>query len=214
MGGTVSRPRSQRRAVDREWHRGLTRDGVVAEALRILDDEGRDSLTMRRLATALGIEAASLYAHVRSKDDLVDAVLDSVLDLVPLPPEGPDARTALVGGFRGYRATLVAHPNVVLLMTERARSSGAQFRLAGRSIELLESVGLSNRAAVDAHVTLIAYSLGFILQEVSRPASLPPGVTPSATVQRTLKTLAERSVDERFDVGLELILDGVGVPNA
>jgi AcrR family transcriptional regulator len=167
---------------------------------------------MRRLATELDVEAPSLYAHVRSKDDLIDAVLDSVLDLVPLPPDGPDARTALAAGFRGYRATLLRHPNIVLLMTERARSSGAQFRLAGRSIELLESAGLSNRAAVDAHVTLIAYTLGFILQEVSRPASLPPGFKPDPTITRTLATLVERSVDDRFDVGLELILDGAGVP--
>jgi AcrR family transcriptional regulator len=197
---------------DRAWHRGLSRSAVIEEALRILDAEGRDALTMRRLATAVGVEAPSLYAHIRSKDDLVDAVLDSVLDLVPLPPEGPDVRTALLVGFRGYRATLLGHPNIVLLMTDRARSSSAQLRLAGRSIELLEGAGLSNRAAVDAHITLIAFTLGFILQEVSRPASLPPDVTPSPAIQRTLRTLAERSVDDRFDVGLELILDGAGLP--
>ena len=62
--------------VDRTWHRGLTREAIVAEALRILDDDGRDALTMRRLATALDIEAPSLYAHIRGKDELVDAVLD------------------------------------------------------------------------------------------------------------------------------------------
>ena len=132
MGGSVSRPRTPGRTADRDWHRGLSRDVVIAGALRIVDADGRDALTMRRLATELDVEAPSLYAHVRSKDDLIDAVLDSVLDLVPLPPDGPDARTALAAGFRGYRATLLRHPNIVLLMTERARSSGAQFRLAGR----------------------------------------------------------------------------------
>jgi TetR/AcrR family tetracycline transcriptional repressor len=210
----VSRPQAQRTAATRDWHRGLTRDVVIAEALRIVDADGRNALTMRRLATALEVEAPSLYAHVRSKDDLIDAVLDSVLDRVPLPPDGPDARTTLAAGFRGYRATLLGHPNIVLLMTERGRSSLAQFRLAGRSIELLESEGLSNRQAVDVHVTAIAYTLGFVFQEVSRPASLPPGLIPDPTMVRTLKTLAERSVDDRFDVGLGLIFDGAGLPRA
>ena len=68
------------------------------------------------------------------------------------------------------------------------------------------------RAAVDTHVTLVAFTLGFILQEVSRPTT--PAVPPAELEQRigpVLRTLAERSVDERFEVGLHLILDGAGV---
>ena len=92
-------------------------------------------------------------------------------------------------------------------------SSGSQLRLAQRSIEILESVGLSARAAIDAHVTLIAYVLGFILQEVSRPTTPQTAIASSPLLVRALSTLAERSVDERFEVGLALILDGVGVPS-
>ena len=106
--------------------------------------------------------------------------------------------------------TLVAHPRVVMLMLERADRSAAQARLITRSIELLESLGLSTRAAVDAHVTLVAYVLGFIVQEVGRPTTTPaPVAATSPTLAKALSTLAERSVDERFTVGLELILDGV-----
>ena len=196
------------------WHRGLNRDAVVAEALRILDEEGRDALTMRRLAQALEVEAASLYAHVGSKDELVDAVLDRVLESVILPEPDLDVRAALVAGFAGYRRTLVAHPAVVLLMTERARTSQIQLRLAQRSIELLEAAGLSTRAAVDAHVTVLAFVLGFILQEVSRPRTQAPDVVPSPLMRRVMATLAERAVDDRFEVGLGLILDGVGIPRS
>jgi len=188
---------------------------VAAAALRTLDEEGRAGLTMRKLAASLGVEAASLYTHVASKDDLVDAVLDSVLDSVILPEPDADARGSLLAGFLSYRRALVAHPSVVILMTERARFSRSQFRLAHRSIEILESVGLTERAAVDAHVTLVAYVLGFILQEVTRPRTTPPAVTETSPLLRSvLSTLAERSVDERFEVGLALILDGVGVPRA
>ena len=200
------------RTRERAWHRGLDRESVVAEALRILDAEGRGALTMRHLAASLQVEAASLYAHVGSKDDLVDAVLDRVLDSVVLPKAGTDLRAALAAGFASYRRTLTGHPAIVHLMTERARLSGSQIRLAQRSIELLQAAGLSMRAAVDTHVTLVAFVLGFILQEVSRPTAPAPVGAGSPLMREVVATLAERSVDDRFAVGLELILDGAGIP--
>jgi AcrR family transcriptional regulator len=194
----------------RAWHRGLDRAAVTTEALRILDSEGRDALTLRHLAAALGVEAPSLYAHVRSKDDLVDGVLDAVLDEVVLPGPGLDARAELAAAFGSYRRTLLAHPAAVMLMLERAHYSASQARLVTRSIELFESVGLSTRGAVDAHVTLVAFVIGFIAQEVGRPTRAPQAVADASPVlARALSTLVQRSVDERFAVGLELILDGV-----
>jgi AcrR family transcriptional regulator len=184
----------------------------VSAALALLDAEGRDALTMRRLATVLEVEAPSLYAHLGSKDELVDAVLDRVLESVVVPPPGPDVRTSLREGFGAYRGALLRHPWVVGLMTERARLSGQQIRLAGHSIGLMEAAGLSTRAAVDAHVTLVAFVLGFVLQEVSRPTAPPSAdVEIGPVLRRALPVLAERPVDDRFRVGLELILDGAGV---
>lgn len=191
------------------WHRGLDRDVVVGEALRILDEEGRAALTMRNLATALRVEAPSLYAHVAGKDELVDAVLDRVLNGIELPPPTGKPRADLVAGFSAYRRTLLAHPECVLLMTERARFSSAQARLASRSVVLLEAAGLSTREAVDTHVTLIAMVLGFILQEVARPAPMPPELLESDPVlRRAVAALVQRSVDDRFEVALQLVLDG------
>jgi AcrR family transcriptional regulator len=197
-------------AKSRPFHRGLTRDTVLATALRVLDADGRDALTMRRLATELDVEAASLYTHVRSKDDLVDGVLDVVLDAVPLPKPDQPWRVALADGFRGYRAALLAHPVVVPLITERGRTSAAQLRLVERSIELLESAGLPIEKAVEAHLTLVAYTIGFVAQEAGRSPSMPPDVIESsATLQRVIPALLARTPDERFDAGLERILDGV-----
>jgi AcrR family transcriptional regulator len=191
------------------WHRGLDRDIVVGEALRILDEEGRGALTMRNLARALHVEAASLYAHVAGKDELVGAALDRVLDAIELPPPTNDGRADLVAGFSTYRRGLLAHPECVMLITERARFSSSQARLATRSITLLEAAGLSTRAAVDAHVTLIAMTLGFILQEVARPAPTPRELLEAEPVlRRALPALAQRSVDDRFETALQLILDG------
>jgi AcrR family transcriptional regulator len=196
-----------------DWHRGLDRDAVVTAALRLIDEQGREALTMRRLATELRVEAASLYAHVAGKDDLVDAILDRVLDGIELPPPGRDPRQAIVEGFTTYRRGLLAHPSIVLLMTERVRFTRSQARLATRSITLFEEAGLTTDRAVAAHVTLIAYVLGFILQEVARPTAPAPGLIEADPVlRRTLAALGRTTVDERFATGLAMILDGA-LPN-
>lgn len=195
---------------DPPWHRGIDRRVIIEAGLRLLDSAGVGALTMRRLSSELHVQAASLYAHVAGKDDLVDAILDLVLDSVPLPDESVGWRAALETGFRNYRSTLVAHPAVVILMTGRAQRSAVQLRLAARSIELLQSGGLTMRQAVDAHVTLISYTLGFVLQEVSRSTTTPtPPIEVSPVMRAAMATLVERSVDQRFEVGLDLILQGV-----
>lgn len=194
----------------RSWHRGLDRDAVITQALKILDSEGRPALTMRRLAADLEVEPASLYAHVQSKQDLIDGVLDRVLDEVELPDMTADWRADMRAGLGTYRQTLRGHAATVLLMTERARGSPSQARLVVRSIETLEGAGLSTRDAVDAHVVLVAYVLGFVLQEVGRPWTMPPSVIgTSLVIERTVRTLLTRSVDERFEIGLSVILDGI-----
>ncbi len=205
----MARPTS---TAKRSFHRGLTRDAVLTAALHLIDTEGRDALTMRRLAADLDVEAASLYTHVRSKDDLVDAVLDRVLDTVPLPSPDRSWHDGLVEGFSGYRSALTAHPAVVPLVTERGRMSTAQLRLVERSILLLESAGLSTVQAVQAHVTLVGYTIGFVVQETGRSPELPAGVLMSSDVlPRTMGALLSLSVDDRFRAGLELILSGVGL---
>src|SRR5689334_4092199 len=70
--------------------RALSRDAIADAALRIVDTEGLDALTMRAVGQALGTGAASLYAHVASKDELLELVIERVIGEVPDLPE-PDA---------------------------------------------------------------------------------------------------------------------------
>ena len=69
---------------------GLSKQRVVAEAMRLADREGVDGLSMRRLAGALGAGAMSLYHYVASKEELLDAMIDVVFEEIELPPEETD----------------------------------------------------------------------------------------------------------------------------
>jgi AcrR family transcriptional regulator len=67
----------------------LTRERVLRMAIRLADREGIDAVSMRRVGQALGVEAMSLYTHVRDKDDLLGGMADLVVGEIPLP-SGPD----------------------------------------------------------------------------------------------------------------------------
>src|SRR5947207_14126671 len=90
---------------------GLSRERICREALALVDDEGLEALSMRRLGARLGVEAMSLYRHVRNKADLLDALHVAVLaDIAPEPsdPHSDEAdwRLMLGGMARALRAAL------------------------------------------------------------------------------------------------------------
>jgi TetR/AcrR family tetracycline transcriptional repressor len=106
---------------------GLSRDRVCAEALALVDEEGLEALTMRRLAARLDCEAMSLYRHVKDKADLLDALHAAVLGgLQPeetsepkKTPQKSEWRSLLGGLARALRSLLLRHPNVLPLFTSR-----------------------------------------------------------------------------------------------
>jgi len=97
----------------------LSRERIVGEALALLDDEGVAGLTMRRLAARLGVKAASLYHHVQSQDDLIDALHEQInvdIDTSLLDDRTPAGLTAFA---RSYRDAYRAHPDAVDLVSRR-----------------------------------------------------------------------------------------------
>jgi AcrR family transcriptional regulator len=92
----------------------LTRERIVAAALTLIDRDGLDAVTMRRIADELGVQAPSLYNHMRSKEALLDAVAASVIEQVDASAfERLDWRAALETWAWSYYEALVAHPNLV-----------------------------------------------------------------------------------------------------
>jgi AcrR family transcriptional regulator len=97
----------------------ITRDVVLAAALEIIDADGADGLSMRRLARALDRDPMILYRHAPNKAALLDGVAETVLAQLTVDSADPDWATQLRTVARGYRRLALAHPKVVPLLVTR-----------------------------------------------------------------------------------------------
>ena len=104
--------------------RPITADEVVEVAGRIVDAQGADALTMRRLADELGVAVTSIYWHVGNRDELVDALVDRLLaDVGTLRARGTTPRERIASLARALRKKLLDRPQLVALAHERAKTA-------------------------------------------------------------------------------------------
>src|SRR5919204_5267960 len=87
----------------------LTRERVVAAGIELADRDGIESISMRKLAQELGVEAMSLYTHVRSKNDLLAGMADTVISQIPVSAEGTDWKTSLRQLALAARGVMLRH---------------------------------------------------------------------------------------------------------
>ena len=203
----------------------LTRDRVLRAALELADEGGTAALTMQRIGRRLGVEAMSLYRHVRNKDDILDGIVDLVFAEVELPADRSNWRTVLRAQSISTRAALRRHPWAITLMESRMTPGPANLRTHEDTITVLLDAGCSAVMATHAYNLVDSYVYGFALQEVNFPfsnaeelaamseeilANLQADEYPnSARVARELLTSGFDYADE-FEFGLDLILDAIG----
>jgi AcrR family transcriptional regulator len=150
---------------------GLTREQVVRAALDLLDDVGLAGLSMRGLADRLGVKAASLYWHLRDKEQLLDLLSESILGEVPESPDGP-WRPALEAFAHDYRRVLLAHRDAARVVAG-FQSGPAALRRYERLIASLLAAGFPASDAADAAVLLFGqYVPAFVADEAA--GSPPP----------------------------------------
>lgn len=190
-------------------------------ARQLADERGVASLTMRKLAERLGVEAMSLYHHVANKDEILDHMVDAVFADIELPAPGTGWKDAMRQRAISARAALVRHPWAVGLMETRTNPGEATLRHHDAVIGCLRQSGFSIAMAAHACSLLDSYTYGFVLQELSLPlvspevaanilSRLPTGTYPYFTeliVEHALKP-GSAYADE-FEFGLDLILDGL-----
>jgi AcrR family transcriptional regulator len=202
--------------------RGLSKQRVVAEAIRLADREGVDGLSMRRLADALGAGAMSLYHYVANKDELLDAMIDVVFEEIELPPEGTDWQSAMRRRTISARQVLARHPWAIGLMESRTSPGPAHLRHREAVTACLRKAGFPVLMATHANWLLDVYLYGFALQEASLPfgsadefadmaedvflPQLPPDEFPYLNESAAALVAANYDPAEEFLFGLDLVL--------
>jgi AcrR family transcriptional regulator len=150
----------------------ITRDVVLATALEIIDRDGADALSMRRLARALGRDPMILYRHAPNKAALLDGVAEIVLGRLKVDPADPDWAAQLRSVARDYRQLALAHPHVVPLLVTRPFATPLGLRPQGtlRPLEdvltLLTRVGFSKLHALHIYRALFGFLHGHVLDEL------------------------------------------------
>ena len=203
----------------------LTRQRVLDTAVELADRDGVGSLSMRKLAQELGVEAMSLYHHVAGKDAILDGLIDIVFSEIELPSGRTDWKDAMRQRAISAREALRRHPWATSLMESRPTPGPANLRHHDAVLGILRNGGFSIELAAHAYSLLDAYIYGFALQENSLPFGTPEE---TAEVAQTIMAefaggtyphLTEIAVEHvlqpgydygnEYQFGLELILDGL-----
>ncbi|MGA8211336.1 MAG: TetR/AcrR family transcriptional regulator C-terminal domain-containing protein [Nocardioidaceae bacterium] len=203
----------------------LNRERTLSVALAVADAEGIEAVTMRRLARELGVEAASLYHHVRGKEEILDGLVEAVASKIELPKGFASWRQSISQRAHHTRATLRNHPWAVSLMASRTSPGPATLRLLETGIQYFREGGFSIVLAAQAISTVDSYVHGFVLQEVNLPFrdESELAVMTGAIMERfpasefpylfelTLEHVLQPGYDygQEFDSGLKVVLDGV-----
>ncbi len=204
----------------------VTRERAIRVAVALADERGIESLSMRTLAAELGIQAMSLYYHVKGKDDILDGMLDVVHSEFATPEAGDDWRSAMRERAESTRRVLARHPWAIGI---EARTSPGPATLGHLDsvIGCLTSAGFSMPLTGHAISILDSYVLGFAQQEASLPLD-PSGdigavaediMAQQDAMAETFPHLADMATNlvlqpgyaygNEFDFGLGLILDGI-----
>jgi AcrR family transcriptional regulator len=157
----------------------ITREVVLAAALEIIDRDGTDGLSMRRLARTLNRDPMILYRHAPNKAALLDGVAEIVLAQLKVDAADPDWAGQLRAIARDYRALALAHPHVVPLLVTRPLATPLALRPPGtlRPLEdvlaLLTRAGFSGPDALHIYRALFGFLHGHILNELQELVEKP-----------------------------------------
>jgi AcrR family transcriptional regulator len=208
----------------------LSRETIVAEAVRLLDEEGTEALSMRRLGSRLGAGATSLYRHVANKDELFELAVDEVYGELPLPPlgEAADWRTTVTHVARSLRDPWIA---AKLGEVGLAYLGPNMLRQTEHTLALFESAGFSLEEADQAMSTVAAFVLGVSTSEAAWLSMIARSGQSEQEWLDRLWPAAERAVqdyprlraryaaqrsadsakidEDSFTYGLQRILDGL-----
>jgi AcrR family transcriptional regulator len=200
---------------------GFSRRRITAAALSIVDRDGLDGLTMRRLAQELGTGPASLYRHVANRDELLVELMDHVLgDIRPPTPEARTWRCGIEWMAREVRRVLLDHPAVVPLVPGDPLLGPNAMRGREIGLRLLRDHGFAVEDAIRIYAIVIGWTVGQTLLVVTGPgtrgealrswvADVPDRDGDLPTVRELASAGGLPEAEVIFELGLATLLDGV-----
>jgi len=194
----------------------LSRLRIAQAALAVVDRDGLEALSMRRLGAELGVEGMAVYRYFPNKAAVLAGVVEVLLaELVIPPPSNVPWTDVFRDASRAYRALLLRHPHAIPLLAALPLTDPAAARAAGSVMALLRAAGFDAESALRTLATITSYVVGIAQWEVGtaplraegRDVTLPPDADPYLV--ELLPQLAEDDCDETFEFGLDVIVRGL-----
>ena len=229
----INRPVRHRSTRDRPAKAPLSEDVVVDAALAILQSDGLEAVTMRRVAASLDTGPASLYVYVAGREGLLQAMLDRVVATVELEAADPSRwRAQLHSLLARVRQALVAHPGIAAMTLADPPTTAAVLRLVENLLGILLAGGLSPQdAAWASDIFVLLATAAAREDDVRRPrgasdderreqvanlrqtlAALPPDQFP--LIAGHAAEMVAGDGDERFRFAIDVVVDGVAARSA
>lgn len=184
----------------------LTNERVLAAALQIVDRDGLDKLSMRRLGAELGVDPMAIYYYIPNKAALLDGLIEAIMQELGVPEqrqEGEPVAEWFVRAFGGFMETLRKHRNVLTVIAQRPITGEAGMRAAECVLRELRSIGLPPNDAMAGLSALTTLTITVAMMEASRdPATMDPAIR-----QKVEECYGSLSPEE-----FPLVLDGITRP--
>jgi AcrR family transcriptional regulator len=194
----------------------LSADLIFSSALRLVDEEGLEALTMRHLAETIGVATMSLYSHVATKEDVLRGVLNLVTGEFTLPAPDVPPWDALRMLNREFRQTSLRHPNLVPLIMQAPPTGVEGLRTLEAALDALRRAGIDPAHTAPAYRMMASFSIGFVSLECGgffRPVDvaagdpLPPiDLSAVPRITEMAPYLAEWDAGEEFEKGMDAII--------
>jgi AcrR family transcriptional regulator len=196
----------------------LSRDRIAQEALALIDEEGLEAFSMRRLGARLGVEAMALYHHFPNKGELLDAVVDRLVDEVELPTRGAPLER-LRTCIRSYRASAIRHPRAFILLAARRFNTERAFAFYEALLGVFGELGLDAEQSARWFRLIGGFASGAGMAEVASreriadatPLQLErsPELIAFPRVRAAAGHLSVKKLDGVFEFGLDVLFDAL-----
>ncbi|HEY3467004.1 MAG TPA: TetR/AcrR family transcriptional regulator C-terminal domain-containing protein [Amycolatopsis sp.] len=200
----------------------LSRDRILRAALDLVDEEGLDAVSMRKLARRLDVDPMSLYNHVDGKDALLDGIAEVLLAAIPAPSPGADLRTTMAALARDFRAAMLGHPRAAPLVLTRQLASLTALAPVEAVLAPLLAAGYPPERAVHGLRAVLAFLIGTLMREVNaaptfsgadpeghrrRLADLEASGLPAVVTAAPYLAVCDHEAE--FEFGLRILLDAL-----